>query len=85
MEWEIEVRVEQGYCRGCRGVGKEVRHQSHDVCVGSDIIVTKDGDHMIVVCLDHVMIKEGDHMIVVCLDHVMTKQKSKLVPKCREK
>jgi len=51
------------------GVGKEVRHWSHDVCVGSDIIVTK----------------EGDHMIVVYLDHVITKQESKLVPKCREK
>jgi len=50
-------------------VGKEVRHRSHDVCVGNDIIVTKD----------------GDHMIVVYLDHVITKQKSKLVPKCREK
>ena len=51
------------------GVRKEVRHRSHDVCVGSDIIVTK----------------EGDHMIVVYLDHVITKQGSKLVPKCREK
>jgi len=52
-----------------RGVGKEVRHGSHDVCVGSDIIVTK----------------ESDHMIVVYPDHVITKQESKLVPKCREK
>ena len=69
MEWEIEVRVEWGYCRECHGVGKEVRRQSHDVCVGSDIIVTK----------------EGDHMIVVYLDHVITKQKSKLVSKCRKK
>jgi len=50
-------------------VGKEVRHGSHDVCVGSDIIVTK----------------EGDHMIVVYPDHVITKQESKLVPKCKEK
>jgi len=50
-------------------VGKEVRHGSHDVCVGSDIIV----------------IKEGDHMIVVYVDHVITKQESKLVPKCSEK
>ena len=50
-------------------MGKEVRHRSHDVSVGSDIIVTK----------------EGDHMIVVYLDHVITKQKLKLVPKCREK
>jgi len=40
VEWEIEVRVEWGYCRECHGVGKEVRHGSHDVCVGSDIIVT---------------------------------------------
>ena len=51
------------------GVGKEVRHGSHDVCVGSDIIVTK----------------EGDHMIVVYQDHVITKQESKLVSKCVEK
>ena len=29
-------------------MGKEVRHRSHDVCVGNDIIVTKEGDHMIV-------------------------------------
>ena len=50
-------------------MGKEVRHRSHDVCVGGDIIVTK----------------EGDHMIIVYLDHVIIKQKSKLVPKCREK
>ena len=50
-------------------MGKEARHWSHDVCVGSDIIVTK----------------EGDHMIVVYLYHVITKQRSKLVPKCREK
>ena len=50
-------------------MGKEVRHGSHDVCVGNDIMVTK----------------EGDHMIVVHPDHVITKQKSKLVPKCREK
>jgi len=50
-------------------VGKEVRHWSHDVCVGSDIIV----------------IKEDDHMIIVYRDHVITKQESKLVPKCREK
>ena len=69
MEWEIEVGVEWGYCRERHGVGKEVRHRSHDVCVGGDIIVTK----------------EGDHMIVVHLDHVITKQRLKLVPKCREK
>ena len=50
-------------------MGIEVRHGSHDVCVGSDIIVTK----------------ECDHMIIVYLDHVITKQKLKLVPKCREK
>ena len=50
-------------------MGKEVRHGSHDVCVVNDIIVTK----------------EGDHMIVMYLDHVITKQKSKLVSKCREK
>ena len=32
-------------------MGKEVRHGSHDVCVGSDIIVTKEGCHMTVVYL----------------------------------
>jgi len=30
-------------------VGIEVGHASHDVCVGSDIIVTKEGGHMTVV------------------------------------
>ena len=50
-------------------MGKEVRHGSCDVCVGSDIIVTK----------------EGDHMTIVYRGHVITKQESKLVPKCREK
>ena len=32
-------------------MGKEVRHRSHDVCVGSDIIVTKEGSHMTIVYL----------------------------------
>ena len=50
-------------------MGKEARYWSCDVCVGSDIIVTK----------------EDDHMIVVYLDHVIIKQESKLVSKCREK
>ena len=50
-------------------MGKDVRHRSHDVCVGGDIIVTK----------------EGDHMTIVYRGHVIIKQESKLVPKCREK
>ena len=31
-------------------MGIEVRHRSHDSCVGNDIIVTKEGCHMTVVC-----------------------------------
>ena len=30
-------------------MGIEVRHESHDVCVDNDIIVIKEGCHMIVV------------------------------------
>ena len=29
----------------------EVRHGSHDMCVGNDMIVTKESDHMTVVYL----------------------------------
>jgi len=47
----------------------EVRNRSCDVCVGSDIIMTK----------------EVGHMIIVYKDHVIIKQELKLVPKCREK